>query len=213
MGSGADMAIHADVTISRYREHAAGYDATCGRTQPFRREAVARLGLRQGDVVLDAASGTGMSIPLLRERVGDSGRVIGIELSPDMASLAEERVARAGWKNVTLIEAALEDAEIPTELDAVLCFYTHDVMRSPAALSRIFARAKPGATVAVAGMKAFPWWMALANIYTFAKAHPYMTTFEGLRKPWDHLMRYVPDLSVRTTQFGMGYIAHGRFRP
>lgn len=201
------------VVISRYRRHAAGYDATCGRTQPFRCEAVARLGLREGDVVLDAASGTGMSFSLLRERVGVSGRVIGIELSPDMLALAEQKVARAGWSNVEAIEGALETADIPAPLDAVLCFYTHDVMRSKRALANIFSKTKPGARVAVAGMKAFPWWMAPLNAYTLAKAYPYMTTFEGLREPWDRLAHYVPDLSVRTTQLGMGYIAHGHYVP
>lgn len=202
-----------ELVIARYRRHAAGYDATCGRTQPLRREAVARLGLREGDVVLDAASGTGMSFSLLRERVGASGRVIGVELSPDMLALAEDKIARAGWENVDVIEGALETAHLPEPLDAVLCFYTHDVMRSEHALSNIFSQTQPGARVAVAGMKMFPWWMAPLNAYTLAKAYPYMTTFEGLSKPWDRVARYVPDLSVRSTQLGMGYIAHGCYSP
>ncbi len=204
------MAARPDVTIKRYRQHAAGYDATCGRTQPFRREAVARLGLSEGDVVLDAASGTGMSFSLLRDRVGESGRVIGVELSPDMIAVANDKIAANGWTNVEVIEGALETVDIPGPLDAVLCFYTHDVMRSAQALENIFASAKRDARVAVAGMKSFPWWMAAFNAYTYAKAYPYMTTFEGLRRPWDRLDAYVPDLSVRSTQFGMGYIAHGR---
>ena len=203
----------ADLTVARYRRHADGYDATCKRTQPFRYEAVDRLRLKEGDVVLDAACGTGMSLPLLADAVGATGRVIGIELSPDMLRLARDKVTRHGWTNVTLLEGALEDAPIPANLDAVLCFYTHDVMRSRAALDNIFASAKPEAPVAVAGMKAFPWWTGVANLFTLVKAYPYMTTFEGLFRPWSLLEHYVPRLSVRTTQLGMGYIAHGAYRP
>ena len=61
-----------------------------------------------------------MSFPLLRDRVGETGRVIGVELSPDMHRLAEEKIAQARWENVVSIEAALEDADIPSGLDAVL---------------------------------------------------------------------------------------------
>jgi hypothetical protein len=41
----------------------------------------------------------------------------------------------------------------------VLFNYTHDVLRSPAALDRIFAHARPGARVALARVKQPPWWL------------------------------------------------------
>lgn len=200
-----------DLAVERYRAHAAGYDASCKRTQPLRLETVAKLRLRPGDAVLDVGSGTGMSFDLLVPRVGSRGKVIGVELSPDMMALARRKVDERGWDNVALMEGTVEQLDIPDRIDAILCFYTHDIMRSEAALERIFARAAPGARVAVAGMKAFPWFLAPLNLYTLAKARPYMTTFEGLSTPWSHLSRWVPDLAVRPTQLGMGYIAWGRY--
>lgn len=197
------------IARERYRDHAAGYDASCRRTEPLRRATVAALQLQPGDVVLDAGSGTGMSFGLLQQR--RVGKLLGIELSPDMMALAHEKVDAAGWSNVTLLESTIEGAAIPYPLDAVLCFYTHDVMRSEASLDTIFAHTKPGARVAVAGMKLFPWWLGALNLYALAKAKPYMTTFEGLRAPWSLLQQRVPNLRVRSTQFGMGYIAHGTF--
>ena len=197
-------------TIEAYRDHAAGYDASCKRTQPLRLETVAKLRLRPGDTVLDVGSGTGMSLDMLVSRVGDDGRVIGVELSPDMNLLAHDKVQMRGYHNVTLHEGAIEDVAIEAKLDAALCFYTHDVMRSDSALERVMSLCKPGARIAVAGMKLFPWPLAALNMYTLAKAYPYMTTFEGLSRPWSKLQRYVPDLLTRTTQLGMGYIAWGR---
>lgn len=198
-----------DLAIARYRRHAAGYDASSARTLPLRRRVVSLLKLRPGDAVLDVACGTGLSFPLILEAIGPGGRLVGVELSPEMMALARERVAKAGWGNVALIEAPMEKAAIPFPLDAILFNYTHDVLRSPLALLRIFRDAKPGARVAAAGMKLFPWWLAPFNLYALAKARPYMTTFEGLACPWDLLAKYVPGLAVRSTQLGMGYLAHG----
>jgi demethylmenaquinone methyltransferase/2-methoxy-6-polyprenyl-1,4-benzoquinol methylase len=201
------------LAVERYRAHAAGYDASAERTLPLRRRTVAALGLRPGETVLDVACGTGLSFPLLVEGVGAGGRVIGVELSPEMLALARERCAREGWRNVALIEAAVEAAEIPAPLDAILFNFTHDVLRSPSALARIFAAARPGARVAVAGMKLAPWWLAPLNLLVLAKAWPYMTTFDGLGRPWSLLAGYLERFEWRPELFGTGYrgwgTAHG----
>jgi demethylmenaquinone methyltransferase/2-methoxy-6-polyprenyl-1,4-benzoquinol methylase len=198
-----------DVAIECYRRHAAGYDASALRTMPLRRRVVGLLRLRPGDAVLDVACGTGLSFPLIQEAIGPGGRLLGVEASPEMMARARERVEQAGWGNVTLVEAPMEQARPPFPLDAILFNYTHDVLRSPLALLGIFSAARPGARVAAAGMKLFPWWLAPLNLYALAKARPYMTTFEGLARPWDLLAQYVPGLAVTPTQLGMGYLAHG----
>jgi hypothetical protein len=129
-----------------------------------------------------------------------------------MIALARERCAREGWRNVTLIESAMETVEIPRPVDAILFNFTHDVLRSAPALERIFAAARPGARVAVAGMKLAPWWMAPVNLLVRAQARPYMTTFEGLARPWDLLERHLAGLERESVLFGTGYIGWGKAR-
>ena len=197
--------------LESYRDHANGYDASCRRTQPLRRKAVEALQLRPGDTVLDVASGTGMSFALIQERIGPTGQLIAVELSPEMMSLARDKVKDAGWGNVTLIESTIEEANLSHASDAILCFYTHDVMRSKTGLNKIFEHAKPKSRIAVAGLKLFPWWLAPLNIYARAKARPYATTLEGLEQPWSLLAEHIPKLELRSTQFGMGYLAYGRY--
>ncbi|GHJ42201.1 class I SAM-dependent methyltransferase [Streptomyces sp. TS71-3] len=51
---------------------------------PAYRDAVARLGLRHGDRVLDAGCGTGRALPVLRDAVGAEGIVLGADLTPAM---------------------------------------------------------------------------------------------------------------------------------
>ena len=196
----------------RYREHAKGYDASARRTLRLRERAIAALDLKPGEAVLDVACGAGLSFPLLVARVGAAGSVVGVELSTDMARYARERIAGAGWTQVTLIEAAAEQAALPGPFDAVLFKFTHDVLQSPAALANIFAAANPGARVAAAGSKLLPWWLEVANVWVRRINAPYLTTFAGLRRPWQGLLAYVPDLRVRAALWGAAYIAHGRTR-
>lgn len=169
-----------------------------------------KLALRPGDRVLDVASGTGLSFPFLREAVGAQGEVVGIDVSPEMMRIARQRVTEAGWQNITLLESSIESANIPGPLDAVLFNFTHDVMRSPSALKRIFAAAGPKARIAIAGMKYVPWWMAPVNVIVRAKARPYMTTFEGLDKPWDLALPYLSEFEWSPELFGICYIGWGR---
>lgn len=200
-------------SLENYRVLAVDYDASCMPVMSIREEAVALLCLQDGDVVIDVASGTGLSFPLLIKEIGDTGHLIAIEHSPEMMAIARERVAAAGWSNVTLIESAVEAAEVPLEADALLFHCTHDVLQSPKALAGLFARAKPDARVAIVGAKFTSWWLAPLNLWVMFRARLYLTTYSGLQQPWRYLLSYVPDLAVRPYLQDTGYVANGRFRP
>ncbi|MDE1975709.1 MAG: methyltransferase domain-containing protein [Elusimicrobia bacterium] len=200
------------LAVARYHELASNYDRATRRAASVRERAVAALDLRPGDTVLDVACGTGACFSLLEEKIGSRGSIVGVELSPDMLSLARKRVESAGWKNVTLIESSMESAVIPS-WDAALFHYTQDVLRSPKALSNIFASAKNSARVALAGTKLFPWWLSPLNIYVRVVNRNYMTTTESLNRPWSLLQSdYIPDLNVRQIWLGASYIARGVYR-
>ena len=196
--------------VEKYRRHARGYDASASRTMALRRRAVDLLALQPGDVVLDVACGTGLSLPLLREAVGPAGRVIGVEVSPEMIAQARERVGLARWSNVRLVEASMEDADLGERFDAALFNYTHDVLQSPRALRNIFAFARPGARIALAGITHPPAWLFPLRLYRLLKARPYVTTFRGLDEPWRELRAHLASLEVTPVLFSTNYLAHGR---
>ncbi|MBK3572711.1 class I SAM-dependent methyltransferase [Streptomyces sp. MBT65] len=71
---------------------AADWDSRFPDDGPAYAAAVAELGLRDGDRVLDAGCGTGRALPPLRAAVGRSGVVVGADLTPAML----EAAVRAG---------------------------------------------------------------------------------------------------------------------
>ena len=199
-----------DAAIESYRRLAAEYDATCKATEPGRMEAIARLDLRPGQTVLDVASGTGKSFPALAQGVGPTGRVIAVEQSPDMARIAQQRIDELALANVLQTVAPVEEASIDGPVDALLFHYTHDVLRTPTALVRVFGAARPGARVVVVGYKLPTDWRAVFNPWFRHRAKGYLSTFEGIYAPWSHLLRYVPDLRIERERFlGSGYLATG----
>ena len=193
----------------KYRRLASRYDRLVRLAEGVRRESVERLQLKAGDVVLDIGCGTGLSFPLFEERIGREGTIVGIELSAEMLGKARERIDNAGWQNVTLVESAVENAEIPVEADAALFHFTHDIMRSPPAVENVVRHLKMGGRIVSAGGKWAPWWALPVNLVMWRASSRYVTTFEGFGRPWSHLGPYVPDLRVKSVLFGAGYIAWG----
>ncbi|MEU0190827.1 class I SAM-dependent methyltransferase [Streptomyces afghaniensis] len=67
-----------------FTARAADWDSRFPDDGPAYAAAVAELGLRAGDRVLDAGCGTGRALPPLRAAVGPSGVVLGADLTPAM---------------------------------------------------------------------------------------------------------------------------------
>lgn len=71
-----------------FSARAARWDTRFPDDGPRFEAAVAELGLRAGDRVLDAGCGTGRALPALRDAVGPSGAVLGVDLTPAMLEAA-----------------------------------------------------------------------------------------------------------------------------
>src|SRR5215217_5933524 len=199
-----------DEARRKYRGLAAVYDQRIRLVAPIRRRVIDRLGLQPGDHVLDMGCGTGASFAALREAVGPSGRVTGVELSEDMTAVARRHIADQGWDNVEVVVGDATVAPLPTGVDGVLFFLVHDLTRLPAVVERAVGAGRSGARVVAFGpvrathRLAFP-----VNAIVKAIARNYVTTFEGFDAPWSHLAAVVPNLRVRRALGGGVYIATG----
>jgi SAM-dependent methyltransferase len=102
--------------------------------------------IRPGETVLDLGSGAGLDSILAARRAGPSGRVIGIDFTPEMVGRARRNVAAAGLANVTFLEAPVEALPLPdATADVALCNGLFNLCPDkPRALAEVFRVLKPG---------------------------------------------------------------------
>jgi SAM-dependent methyltransferase len=102
--------------------------------------------LKEGEVVLDLGSGGGMDCFLAAEKVGQSGKVIGVDMTPEMVSLARKNAAKS--KN-TKVEFRLGEIEnLPVADNTVDVIISNCVINLSPDKRRVFQEAyrvlKPG---------------------------------------------------------------------
>jgi SAM-dependent methyltransferase len=71
--------------------------------------------LKEGQVVLDLGSGGGIDVLLSARRVGPSGKVYGLDMTPEMLELAQRNQAESGAENVEFILGTIEDIPLADE--------------------------------------------------------------------------------------------------
>ena len=63
-----------------------------------------RSAVAPGEKVLEVGCGTGAATVPLAEAVGDTGEVVGIDISEPMLAAARERISQSGLRNITLLQ-------------------------------------------------------------------------------------------------------------
>jgi len=77
--------------------------------------------LRKGEIVLDLGSGPGLDCFLAAGKVGENGRVIGIDMTPEMIEQARENARKGNYANVEFRLGEIENlAEADNSVDVVI---------------------------------------------------------------------------------------------
>jgi len=82
----------------------------CGR---WRDRCVTAARIEPGDVVCDLMSGRGELWPRIARRIGRSGSIVGVDLSPRMCSLAHDTASALSSTHIAVINADALDAPLP----------------------------------------------------------------------------------------------------
>ncbi len=115
---------------------------------------VALASLAPGETVLDLGSGAGFDCFLAAERVGPEGRVIGVDMTPEMLERARENAAKGGYANVEFRLGEIEALPVPDgAVDIVIsnCVLNLSANR-PRVLAEVMRVLKPGGRVMISDL-------------------------------------------------------------
>src|SRR6185436_1080658 len=93
--------------------------------------------LQPGQTVLDLGSGAGLDCFFAAKKVGESGRVIGVDMTPEMIQRATTSAKRLNIENVEFRQGYLE--ELPVESDIVDVIVSNYVINLAPDKSKVFA--------------------------------------------------------------------------
>jgi SAM-dependent methyltransferase len=112
---------------------------------------IGHLKLQPGEHVLDLGSGAGIDVFLAARRVGPEGRVIGVDMTPEMLHKARANAARLGLQQVEFREGRLEALPVvDASIDAVTSNCVINLVPDKAAVFREVARVlRPGGRLVI----------------------------------------------------------------
>jgi SAM-dependent methyltransferase len=100
---------------------------------------VALSNMKEGDTVLDLGSGTGFDSFLAARKVGTKGKVIGVDITPEMVEKAKENAKKSGFTNVKFKLGDIEN--LPLENESVDVIISNCVINLAPDKRKVFSEA------------------------------------------------------------------------
>jgi ubiquinone/menaquinone biosynthesis C-methylase UbiE len=173
----------------------------------LRKNAARALGISRGDCVLDIGCGTGRNFPHLREVVGSSGRIYGVDISRGMLQKAREIRDENGWRNITLTECDAAEYVVPEPLDAVLFSLSFNTMpHHRAVLKNVWNQLRPGGRLVIMDAKVPPGLGGRLILPFSLWLMKHTMLGNPLIHPWEVLAEIAPDVEMSESMFSSYYI-------
>jgi ubiquinone/menaquinone biosynthesis C-methylase UbiE len=135
----------------------------------FAEELLDRVGLGEDHRILDVACGTGIVARLARQRLGDRGRIVGVDASPAMIAIAQSVAPAIDWRHGDAAQLPAHDDE---RFDIVTCHQGLQFFRDrPAAIREMRRVLAPRGRLALATWRPVEEVPLVADLQRVAERH------------------------------------------
>jgi len=156
------------------------------------------LGLKEGMTVCDMGCGNGYHTLRLARLVGEKGRVLAVDIQPEMLDLLKERAEAEKIANVQPILGTLTDPKLPPgKLDLILCVDVYHEFSHPVHMLAAMRKSlKPGGKLVLVEFREEDPQVPILPLHKMSKkqilkellANGYKLDAEFNELPWQHVM-------------------------
>lgn len=208
------MAFTQEEIIYIYKKRAKNFDLSSKvyrlfgfNDEKYRKKAVAYLELLEGDSIVEIGCGTGLNFPILLEKIGKNGKIIGLDISVDMLEQAKKKIQVFSWNNVDVYEqnAMKFDYKNTKGVISTLAFtLIPEYEELIAKISRELPKNKKFVIMDLKLSKKLPFWM-IKLLVLFAR--PFGVTLDlANRKPYESMQKHFKHVKMEEYFFGILYI-------
>ena len=120
----------------------------------YRKIAIANLDLKENNVVLDLACGTGYNFKIIEKYLKNTGKLIGIDISTQSLMAAKKRAKKHGWTNIELVNIDFTKYEPNQPINAILTTLALEIIPDyKTAIDKIHELLLPKGRFSMIGMK------------------------------------------------------------
>lgn len=212
------MALTKDKLQNLYRQRAGNYDLSANlyyligfRESKYRKLAISKLSLSEGNTVVEIGCGTGLNFEYVLNYIGVQGKLIGVDLTDAMLEKAKQRVNKNNWSNVELIKKDAAEYTFPKNINAAYSTFALTLVPEyEEIISNIEKSLQVGGKLVILDLKKpgkWPLWLVKLGVMI---TRPFGVSLDlANRKLWEVMEKYFANVEVQEVYGGFAYIAVG----
>jgi ubiquinone/menaquinone biosynthesis C-methylase UbiE len=210
------MALSKDAVRELYRARSGHYDFAANlyyligfRETKYRKLAISHLKLESGDTAVEIGCGTGLNFKYVQRFIGDTGQLIGVDLTDAMLAQARSRVERYGWKNVRLVQSDAAHYSFPQDVNGMYSTFALTLIPEYELVIERASRAiVDGGRFVLMDLKRPQGWPHWSIKLGIAITKPFGVTEDlAERKPWEIMQGHFRKVTITDLYAGFAYIA------